>query len=106
LQTQLQQLHQDILVNVQIAVGAAQAEFERVGATREAAQAAEAAYDAEVKKLENGKSTSFNVLQLQRDLTGARSLHLRALADYNRALTELYFREGTILDRAQIKVDH
>ena len=106
LQTQLQQLHQDILVNVQIAVGAAQAEFERVGATREAAQAAEAAYDAEVKKLENGKSTSFNVLQLQRDLTGARSLHLRALADYNRALAELYFREGTILDRAKIKVDH
>ncbi|HMJ66409.1 MAG TPA: TolC family protein [Candidatus Binatia bacterium] len=106
LQTQLQQLHQDILVNVQIAVGAAQAEFERVGASREAAQAAEAAYDAEVKKLENGKSTNFQVLDLQKKLTDARSLHIRALADYNRALTELYFREGTILDRAKIKVDH
>ena len=104
LQTQLQQLHQDILVNVQIAVGAAQAEFERAGAAREAAAAAEAAYDAEIKKLENGKSTSFQVLDFQKRLTDARSLHLRALADYNRALTELYYREGTILDRSKIDV--
>ena len=105
LQLEMQQLHQQILVDVEIAVGAAQSEFERVAATREARLAAEAAYDAEVKKLENGKSTSFNVLSLQNDLTTARSLEIRALADYNRALTELYFNEGTILERSKITVE-
>jgi outer membrane protein TolC len=104
IQEELKQLHQQILFDVEIAVGTAQAEFERVGATREAALAAEAAYDAEVKKLENGKSTSFQVLQLQKDLTDARSRHIRALADYNRALTQIYYNEGRILDRARIDV--
>jgi outer membrane protein len=102
LQEELKQLHQQILFDVEIAVGSAQADFERVAATREAATAAEAAYDAEVKKLENGKSTSFQVLSLQNDLTGARSRHIRALADYNRALTQIYYNEGTILDRARM----
>jgi outer membrane protein TolC len=105
LKKELELLHQQVLVDVEIAVGAAQAEFERVAATREASLAAEAAYDAEVKKLENGKSTSFNVLSLQNDLTTARSEHIRALADYNRALAELYYQEGTILDRSKIRVE-
>jgi outer membrane protein len=104
-QLEMQELHQQILVDVEIALGAAQSEFERVSATREARLAAEAAYDAEVKKLENGKSTSFQVLSLQNDLTTARSLEIRALADYNRALTQLYFNEGTILERSKISVE-
>ena len=74
-------------------------------ATREAAAAAGAAYDAEVKKLENGKSTSFNVLSLQNDLTVARSRQIRALADYNRSLADLYFNEGTILEKRRITVE-
>jgi outer membrane protein TolC len=104
LQFQLKELHQNILVQVEDAVAAAQSDFERVTATREAAAAAEAAYDAEVKKLENGKSTSFNVLSLQNDLTVARSRQIRALADYNRSLANLYFNEGTILEKARMTV--
>jgi outer membrane protein TolC len=102
---QVKQLHQNILVQVEDAVGVARGNFQRVGATREARLAAEAAYDAEVKKLENGKSTSFNVLSLQNDLTTARSQEIRALADYNKALAELYFNEGTILERQRIAVE-
>lgn len=105
LQLEMQELQQKILMDVEIALGAAQAEFQRAAATREARLAAEAAYDAEVKKLENGKSTSFQVLSLQNDLTTARSREIRALADYNRALTELYFNEGTILERSKITVE-
>ena len=90
---QVKQLHQNILVEVEDAIGTAQGSFQRVTATREARLAAEAAYDAEVKKLENGKSTSFNVLSLQNDLTTARSQEIRALADYHKALAELYFSE-------------
>ena len=105
LQLEMQQLKEKILMDVEVALGAAQAEFQKVAATREASLAAEAAFDAEVKKLENGKSTSFNVLSLQNDLTTARSQQIRALADYNRALTELYFNEGTILERNKITVE-
>ena len=102
---QVKQLHQNILVQVEDAVGVARGNFQRVGATREARLAAEAAYDAEVKKLENGKSTSFNVLSLQNDLTTARSQEIRALADYNKALAALYYFEGTILEKQRISVE-
>ena len=102
---QLKQLHQDILVEVEDAIGTAQGSFQRVTATREARLAAEAAYDAEVKKLENGKSTSFNVLSLQNDLTTARSQEIRALADYNKALAGLYYFDGSILEKRRITVE-
>jgi outer membrane protein TolC len=105
LELEVRKLHQDILVEVENAIGDAQGSFQRAAATREASAAAQAAYEAEVKKLENGKSTSFQVLTLQRDLTNARSREIRALADYNRALAELYFREGTILDKRRITIE-
>jgi outer membrane protein len=105
LQLEMKNLHQTILLTVENAAGTAQSEFERVAATREARLASEAAYDAEIKKLENGKSTSFQVLSLQNDLTTARSQEIRALADYNRALTQLYFNEGTILERSRIALE-
>jgi outer membrane protein TolC len=46
------------------------------------------------KKLENGKSTSFNVLFLQRDLTQARSAEIQALTEYNRALSQLSLKKA------------
>ena len=58
--------------------------------------------DAEQKKLENGKSTSFVVLQLQRDATAARSAEIRALADYNKAQAALAKSEGTTLDKLNL----
>ena len=73
-------------------------------ATRQARLYAEAALDAEEKKLANGKSTSFVVLQLQRDLTSARSEEIRALSDYNKSLAALAQQEATTLDRRGIDV--
>ena len=52
--------------------------WERVGTTREAREFAEVALQAEQTKMENGKSTSFFVLQFQRDLTAARSEERRS----------------------------
>ena len=71
----------------------------------EARTYAEAALDAEQKKLENGKSTSFLVLQAQRDLTARSSDEIRALADYNKALAQLALNEGTTLERNKLSVD-
>lgn len=101
----LKQLEQNIMVEIEDAVGLAQTNFERVDATKQARLYAEAALEAEQKKLENGKSTSFIVLQLQRDLTNARSDEIRALADYNKALAQLAFNEGTVFERNNLTVN-
>ncbi len=95
---------QDILVGIENAIGNAQSSFQRIKASAEAREYAEAALQAEQKKLETGKSTSFNVLQLQRDLTERRSEEIRALADYNEALAEIALQEGTTLDRNHFAV--
>lgn len=100
----IKKLEQSVMVQVDNAVKTAQAAFERVAATHEARLYAEAALEAEQKKLENGKSTSFVVLQLQTSLTTARSNEIRALADYNEALTGLAQAEASTLERRKIDV--
>ncbi len=85
-------------------ITAARVSYERVTARRESRLYSEAALDAERKKLENGKSTSFVVLQLQKDLTAARSAEIGALADYNKALADLARSEGSTLERRAINL--
>jgi outer membrane protein TolC len=93
----MRQFRQQIMVGVKDAIQQAQSSFQRVGATRAARRFAEEALAAEEKKLANGKSTSFEVLRLQRDLTQARFDETRALTDYNRALAQVRQRKGTTL---------
>lgn len=101
----VKKLEQDIMVQIQDAISLAKTSFDRVEATRQARIYAEAALEAEEKKYQNGKSTAFFVLQYQRDLTAARLAEIRALVDYNKALTTLAQAEGTILDKLNIKID-
>jgi hypothetical protein len=42
---------------------------------------------------------------MQKNLTDASSQEINALAAYNRALHQLYFQEGTTLQRAKIQLD-
>lgn len=101
---QLRRLRQEIVVQVNDALVSAQSAFERVGATLEARQFAEAALKAEERKLASGKSTSFIVLQLQQRLTIARFDELRAQADYNKSLSTLRLREGSALQYHRIEL--
>ncbi|HEX4645745.1 MAG TPA: TolC family protein, partial [Verrucomicrobiae bacterium] len=101
----LQRLEQNIMLQIENAVQLAQTDYERVGATREARQFADAALQAEQTKFENGKSTSFFVLQFQRDLTAARSTEIQALADYNKALALLALDEGSALERDNLTME-
>jgi outer membrane protein TolC len=100
----LKQLEQDVLLQIDDAVKGVETNFERVGTTRQAREFAEAALQAEQTKMDNGRSTSFVVLQLQRDLTSARSEEIRALAEYNRALAQLALREGSVLERHKLDI--
>ncbi len=100
----LKQLEQNVMVQIDNAVKQAQSAWESVDATKEARIYAEAALDAEQKKYAVGKSTTFTVLQLQNNLTSARSQEIRALANYQEALTALAQQEGTTLERRKVEV--
>ncbi|MEI7533262.1 MAG: TolC family protein [Verrucomicrobiae bacterium] len=99
---QLKQLEQNVMVEIDNAVKAAQSAWESADATKQARIYAEAALDAEQKKYAVGKSTTFTVLQLQNNLTSARSQEIRALADYNKALANLAAAEGSTLQRQNL----
>jgi outer membrane protein len=93
------QLEQTIMVGIDNAIKLLQSRFQQVEASRQARLFAQDALAAEQKKYENGKSTSFLVLQAQRDLTSRRFEEIQALADYNRALSGLAAAEGATLER-------
>jgi outer membrane protein TolC len=101
----LKQKEQAVLVSVDDVVKLVQTDFARVEATREARLFAQAALEAEQKKLENGKSTSFFVLQFQRDLTAAKFAEIQALAEYNNALAQLAFQQGVSLENRHLNVE-
>jgi outer membrane protein TolC len=56
----------------------------------------------ETEKLRVGKSTSFLVAQAQRDLLISRIAEVRAIANYLKALIDLYRLDGTLLSRRGI----
>ena len=101
----LKQLEQNVMVEIDNAVKSAQSAWESVDATQKARVFAEAALDAEQKKYAVGKSTTFTVLQLQNNLTSARSQEIRALANYHEALASLAQQEGSTLQRDKLDLE-
>lgn len=97
-------LEQDVMVQIDNAIKLLQSQYQQVEATRQARLFAQDALAAEQKKYENGKSTSFNVLLYQRDLTRSRFEELAALADYNKGLAALAAVEGTTLTRHNLNL--
>jgi outer membrane protein len=94
---ELKKAEQAVLVQVADWANRVESRFAQVSSTRRARSFAESALVSEQRKLQNGLSTSFFVLQIQATLTQAQSSELRALADYNKALAQLAFSEGSTL---------
>jgi outer membrane protein TolC len=95
---QAKKVEQTIVAAIDNDVKVIESDLLKVDSTRQARLYAEEALQAEQTKLDHGKSTSFVVLQLQNNLTSARSAEIRALADYNIALEQLALDEGATLD--------
>jgi outer membrane protein TolC len=93
----VRQYEELVLREISDAAQTAQARYRHIGLTRRARELSESALAAEEQKLAGGNSTLFFVLQLQDDLASARSVELRARADYNRALSQLRFAEASLL---------
>jgi outer membrane protein TolC len=92
----------DILIAVDNDIGTLQADYDAVQATHAQRLYEEEALDAEQKKLDNGKSTTYQVLLVQRDLTSARGAEIQALDTYNKDLAQLSLDEGSTLERLNI----
>jgi outer membrane protein TolC len=101
----LKQLEQSIMLEIDNLIAQAQSSLERVDSTEKAVVFADAAWEAERKKLDNGKSTSYEVLLRQRDRSQARFNKISSLIDYNTSLARLAQSEGSTLQRNGIRVE-
>jgi HAE1 family hydrophobic/amphiphilic exporter-1 len=102
---QMKQMEQNIMVQVENAIGTARSDYESVQATRDARVYAEAALDAEQKTYSVGKATTFEVLQYQSQLTTARGNEIQALSNYEQDLANLAAAEGSTLDKLGITIE-
>jgi outer membrane protein len=101
----LKELEQNVMVQIDNAVKQAESGWESVEATRDQRIYAEVALSAEQQKYAVGKSTTFTVLQLQNNVTTARSAEIRSLANYNQYLVALAQQEGSILKQRSIDIE-
>lgn len=93
----IKKLEQDIIVEVDNAVNRVASAIKALKASRSARIFAEENAKAEATKLKEGSSTSFVVLQLQRDALLGRTRELQDLTTYNKALIALQKSQGILL---------
>jgi outer membrane protein TolC len=103
--TQLTQLEETVRTEVRRAVRGVRTAAQEIESASASTRLAEQNLDAERKRYENGLSTSFQVLQIQEDLTAARSRQVAAIAGYRRALAEYYRATGRLLDAEGVELE-
>jgi outer membrane protein TolC len=95
---------QDVRVDVRTAVRAVESGAKRVAAAHANTVLQQKTVDAELKKFDNGMSTSFEVLRIQTDLSDAQVAEIRAVLDYNKSLADLERAKGTLLEAKGLKL--
>ncbi len=65
---------------------------------------AEKNLDAEQKRYQNGMSTSFQVLEIQEDLSQARSREVNTITGYRKALAQFYQAVGTLIEQSGVEI--
>jgi outer membrane protein len=99
------QIQQRITTEVRLAVRGLETAKQELESSRVSVRLQNANLDAEKKKFLNGLSTSFQILQVEEQLTSARSREVNAVTSYRRALVEYYRSIGKLLDQTGIKVE-
>ncbi len=102
----LKRLEQQILVEADNAAGQIVTTAKRIEASRSAREFAAATLDAAQARLASGTSTTFEVLQFQRDLATAEANELRARADHIIARAEYARSIGTTLELNKVSVNN
>jgi outer membrane protein TolC len=88
----------NLQVEVRAAARAIDTAYRSVAAATKARELAERNLDAEKKKYENGMTTSFQVAQIQNDLTSAITTELQTIATYLKNISAWHKAVGDILE--------
>lgn len=97
-------LEQAIEVEVRNALQSVDTTRQRVQAARASREAAQKQLDSEQRRFQAGMSTTYFVLERQNALSEAQGRELRAMTDYNKALSELQRVMGTTLTTANVEL--
>jgi outer membrane protein len=97
LQTQREQLEQNIQVEVRNSLQAVRTSEARLRAAAISRENTAKQYESEQRKLDAGQSDIYTVLERQTALTVARSSELRAQTELNKAITDLHRATGNAL---------
>lgn len=100
----LKKIEQLIILNVDASVKDIRENMERVEASRAATRLSEESLAAEGKKLDAGRSTTYNVLKVQEDLVKAKSNEIAAVSDYNKSLIRYHREAGDLLEELGINL--
>ena len=103
LDTQREQIEQNIQVDVRNAIQAIRTAEARLRAAAIARENAEKEYASEQRKLDEGQSEIYRVLDRQTELSVARSNELRARTDLNKAIADLQRATGNTLKENNIE---
>jgi outer membrane protein len=105
LQAALDEQKTVVATEVRRAARAVETAAKQIDAARVSRQFQEKNLEAERKRYENGMSTSFQITQIQEDVTQARSNEVTATINYRTALAEYYRAIGQLLDRHDVALD-
>ncbi len=94
----LRQLEETVFIDVRKAIRSLQTGVQRIKSTGLNVELAKENVAAEKRRYEVGLSTSWDLLEREKELTEARAAHYRALTDYNNARAAYELSTGTILD--------
>jgi outer membrane protein len=98
------ELEQSVITEVRTAVRGVEAAWQQIQSAGVSRRLQERNLEAEQKRYENGMSTSFQVTQIQEDLTFAKSREVTAIASYRRALASYYRAVGRLLDETGVEL--
>ena len=76
--------------------------YTRIAISKMSVELARKSLDAEVKRLKLGTTTSFNVAEMQKNLSVARTRQLAAVVEYEKSLIKLWGLVGILKDRMDI----
>ena len=100
----MKRIERQIKLEVKKAIRAIQTNVKRVKVTNVSKILAEEKLKAEEKKFEVGLSTSFQVLEFQKDLVDAQSKKIKAIIDYNKSIVQLYKVAGITLEKNNVRL--
>jgi len=95
----------DITLDVDTAMGIAETTRKQVEVAAQTTVTAKLTAEAQEKLLEEGKSTTFDVVRLQNDFADASTRELAALANYRKAVLRLAVARGTLLEELGITLE-